>query len=130
VMSPQAAQNNEYVFTFPAFLLQRYTSDVAALKNLGSARTPLPENNFRSGNVSRYINPEFDPLLETYFTSIAVGHRSQARGQIIYHVDVQVTQMGLFYDAEPTMLSNRLVNVDARWPSSTQAWNAHEWDLR
>src|SRR4029453_13246167 len=31
VYSRQAGQSNEYLFTFPAFYLQRYTSDVSGL---------------------------------------------------------------------------------------------------
>lgn len=128
VMSPQATQNNEYVFTYPAFLLQRYTSDVSGLKNLYSARAPRPENNFRSGNVSRYANAEFDALLDRFFLTIPAADRIQVLGQILRHVADNLTQMGLFFDAEPTMMANQIVNVAARWPSSTQAWNAHEWD--
>jgi len=130
VMSPQAAQNNEYVFTYPAFLLQRYTSDLSGLRNLYGARAPRPENNFRSGNVSRYMNPAFDAMLDRYFSTIPMGERIDALGQILLHIADQLTQMGLFYDAEPTLIGNRIVNVAARWPSSTQAWNAHKWDVR
>ncbi len=130
VMSPQASTNNEYVFTYPAFILQRYTSDLAGLKQIHSSRTPLPENNFRSGNISRYQNPEFDSMLDAYFSTIPVNQRTQHLGQVLFHMADQLTQMGLFYDAEPTMLSGRLMNVTARWPSSTQSWNAHEWDVR
>jgi peptide/nickel transport system substrate-binding protein len=130
VMSPQAAQNNEYVFTYPAFLLQRYTSDLSGLRNLYGSRAPRPENNFRSGNVSRYMNPAFDALLDRYFGTIPMGERTQILGEIILHVADQLTQMGLVYDAEPTMIGNRIANVGARWPSSTQAWNAHLWDAR
>ncbi len=42
----------------------------------------------------------------------------------------QLVWMGLFHQAEPTMIGNRLQNVLPRYPSSTQAWNAHEWDLK
>jgi len=127
-MSPQAAQNNEYVFTYPGFILQRYTSDIGGLRNIHSSRTPLPANNFRSGNVSRYMNPELDALLDRYFSTIPVGQRTEILGQVLIHIADQLTQMGLFFDAEPTVLSSRLLNVAARWPSSTQAWNAHLWD--
>ena len=130
VMSPQATQNNEYVFTYPAFLLQRYTSDVSGLKNLYSSRAPRPENNFRSGNVSRYVNAELDTLLDRFFLTIPAAERTQVLGGILHHIADNLTQMGLFFDAEPTMIANRLVNLSARWPSATQAWNAHEWDVR
>ncbi|MPZ14631.1 MAG: hypothetical protein GEU73_09460 [Chloroflexi bacterium] len=130
VMSPQATQDNEYVFTYPGFTLQRYTGDLTGLPNLYSYRAPTSQNNFRSGNVSRYMNPDFDALLDRYFTSVPTQQRTEVIGQIIYHIADQLTQMTLFYDAEPTMFSSRLVNVTARWPSSTQAWNAHEWELK
>jgi peptide/nickel transport system substrate-binding protein len=130
VYSRQAGQNNEYLFTFPAFYLQRYTSDVGGLKNLHSTRTPLPENNFRSGNTARYVNTELDTLLDRYFVTIPSAERIQVLGQILHHVADQLPQLSLFYDAEPTLMTSKLVNVSARWPSSSQAWNAHEWDLK
>ena len=122
--------DNEYLFTFPAFYLQRYTSDVSGLKNLHSSRTPLPENNFRSGNTARYMNPDLDALLDRYFVTIPKAERLQVLGQILFHIADQLPQLSLFYDAEPTVMSNRLVNIGARWPSATQAWNAHEWDVK
>ena len=36
----------------------------------------------------------------------------------------------MFYEVEPTMVSNRLKNVGGRSTPYTQAWNAHEWDLK
>jgi len=56
--------------------------------------------------------------------------RTQALGEILFHIADQLTQMSLFYDAEPTMIGTRIANVGARWPSSTQAWNAHAWEAR
>ncbi|HZT07027.1 MAG TPA: peptide ABC transporter substrate-binding protein [Chloroflexota bacterium] len=129
-MSRQRAADNSYVFTFPAFYLQRYTSDLPGLKNLHSSRNPLPENNFRSGNTSRYKNPEFDALLDQYFATVPTDERVRLLGQIIYHIADQVTQLGLFFDAEPTMIGSHLVNVTARQPEITQAWNAQTWDIQ
>jgi hypothetical protein len=91
---------------------------------------PLPENNFRSGNTSRYSNAELDGLLDRYFGTIAMPDRIATLGEIIYHVADQLTQLSLFYDVEPTMMSNRLRNIGPRWPSSTQTWNAHQWQVQ
>ncbi len=129
-MPRQRAEDNSYLFTFPAFYLQRYTSDLPGLKNLHSSRSPLPENNFRSGNTSRYKNPEFDALLDRYFATVPQSERHELLSQIVYHVADQVTQLGLFFDAEPTMIHNRLVNIAARPPEVTQAWNAQLWDIK
>jgi hypothetical protein len=51
-------------------------------------------------------------------------------GQILYHVADQLPQLSLFYDAEPTVYSSRLQNITARWPTTTQSWNAYAWDTR
>jgi peptide/nickel transport system substrate-binding protein len=130
VYSRQAGSSNEYLFTFPGFYLQRYTSDLSGLKNLHSSVIPLPENNFRSGNTSRYKNADLDALLDRYFATIPMPERIATLGEIVYHVADQLPQLGLFYDVEPTAIANRIQNVGPRWPSSTQSWNAHQWEVR
>jgi hypothetical protein len=49
---------------------------------------------------------------------------------LIHHQTENLSELPLFYGADPTLISNRLVNVTGRGPLYTQAWNAHEWDLR
>lgn len=49
-------------------------------------------------------------------------------GPISFQVDV--VMLDLFWDAEPTMISHRLVNVSARHVRSSNTWNASEWDAR
>ena len=39
------------------------------------------------------------------------------------NLTANVAQMGLYFDAEPAMVSNRLKNFDG------YVWKAHEWDL-
>jgi hypothetical protein len=51
-------------------------------------------------------------------------------GQIVRHISDQVVIMGIFYNVSPTLLSTRLINVGAAGQGATQAWNAHEWDVR
>jgi hypothetical protein len=48
----------------------------------------------------------------------------QVLGQILHHETDQLPTMRLFYDPEPTPVSNRLKNVPPASP-----WNAHEWEL-
>jgi hypothetical protein len=38
--------------------------------------------------------------------------------------------MGLFFFVTPTLLANRLQNILARGDRFSEAWNAHEWDLK
>lgn len=131
VMPPQRMRDNEYRATFPGFTLFRQGNDIDSLTRLHSSRTPLPENGYRvTGNHSRYMSPQFDALLDRYFATIPKRERDTVLAQIVRHTTEQLTLMGLFYDTETTMISNRLLNASARHQGSTQAWNAEEWDVR
>src|SRR5207249_2474179 len=93
-LSPQQAQDPGIAATFPAFSVYSRPNDVNALRFLHSSQTRLPSNNFRAqgvGNTSRYMNPEFDALLETYFKTVPMPERIQVLGQIIRHMAEQVT---------------------------------------
>jgi hypothetical protein len=66
-------------------------------------------------------------------TTIPRPERTETHGRILYRVADQLPELPLLFDVEPTVFSNRFLNVTARWPASartsTQAWNAHEWEL-
>ncbi|MBM2813227.1 MAG: hypothetical protein HW416_3986, partial [Chloroflexi bacterium] len=97
-ISPQQFQDQQYVATFPAFAVFGSGSDVPGLRFLHSSHTRLPSNSFRiagPGNQSRYMNAEFDALVETYFKTVPLPERIQALGQIIGHQADQVTVVGL-----------------------------------
>jgi hypothetical protein len=42
----------------------------------------------------------------------------------------QLPWMGLFYDPVPTILSGRLERATGKGAVGSQAWNAHEWELK
>jgi peptide/nickel transport system substrate-binding protein len=131
--SPQQFQDPQYVATFPAFAVLGSGGDVTGLRFLHSSQARLPGNNFRiagPGNQSRYMNPEFDAILETYFRTVPMPDRIQALGQIVRHQADQVTVLGLYYRSAPGAISDRLLHVGREWPLSMIAWNAHEWDVR
>ena len=132
-MTPQQFQDTQYLSTFPGFLVFAGPDDVNGLRFLHSSQTRLPSNNFRipgPGNRSRYMNPEFDGLLETYFKTVPLPERTQALGQVIRHMADQVTAVGLYYNPIPGAVSNRVMNVSNEWPQIFITWNAHEWDVR
>lgn len=132
-LSPPQFQDSRYVATFPAFFVTGGPNDVNGLRFLHSSQTRLPSNNFRIagyGNRSRYMNPEFDALLERYFKSVPAPERIQALGQIVRHMADQVTAVGLHYRSDPGVISDRALNVGREWPQVFITWNAHEWDVR
>ncbi len=127
----QQAQDLAYRATFPGFELNRNPPDERGTQNLHSRLIPLPENGFRvTGNRSRYRNAELDTLVDRYFVTIPLQERMQIMGQIVRHFSENLPVTPILYDAIPTMVSNRLVNVGAGGPYGSQAWNAHLWDVK
>jgi peptide/nickel transport system substrate-binding protein len=132
-ITQQQFQDQQYAGTFPAFMVLGGPNDVAALRNLYGSQARLPSNNFRvsgSGNRSRYVNPEFDALLATYFATVPVPERTQALGEIIRHMSDQLTMVGIYYNPRPGAVGNRVLNTSQEWVAQYITWNAHEWDAR
>jgi peptide/nickel transport system substrate-binding protein len=130
---PQRAQELPYRASFPAFEMLRGMSDLNSLGALHSRASRLPENGYRGvggTNYARYMNPELDGLIERYFVTIPMPERIQVAGQVLRHITEQLVVMPLVWDVEPTLISNRLINITARHKDSSNAWNAHEWELR
>lgn len=123
--------DREYNVTYPGVRLWRLPNDAWGLYRYHSKETPLPENRFNGGNRSRYMNPAFDALIDRYMTTISPQERTPVLGQIVHHMTDQLTAMGIYYNTEPVMIGNRLMSVTARdVGETTEAWNAHEWELR
>lgn len=132
IMTPQRMSDREYLATRPAFQVGQNTDEKKGLRRAHSSQTPLPENNYtRTGNNSRYINSEFDALLDRFFSTIPLPERTQVLGQVLHHASDQLVVIPLFFGTHPKLVSKRLLNFGPRKTSEgTEGWNAHEWDIR
>ena len=101
-----------------------------ALTRMHGAEASLPDNNYRGSNRMRYRNAELDGFIDGFFSTIPRQQRTQVLGQLVHLMTDQVVPIGIYYNTEPTMVANRLVNVAPGAQSSSPAWNAHEWDVR
>ncbi|HZT05743.1 MAG TPA: ABC transporter substrate-binding protein [Chloroflexota bacterium] len=126
----QLAADPEWTATFPAFALQRQTGSHRFLPNLRSSQARIPERNYTGLNVARYMDPDMDALIDRYVTTIPITDRVAVIAQIEHRITDEAIWMTLFFDTEPALISNRLVNVHARGEDSNHAWNAYEWDVR
>lgn len=129
----QRTLDREYRAQFPGFQLVERVNSLAItdIWRFHSSQVPLPENGFRAaGFESRYRHPELDTFLDRYATTVPMPDRMAALAGLIHHQTANLSQLPLFYGADPTLISNRLLNVTARGADFTQAWNAHEWDIR
>jgi peptide/nickel transport system substrate-binding protein len=132
VVPQQRAQDREYRANFPAFEEVRQPNDLStgAFTRYYGPESSLPENNYRGSNRMRYRNAEFDSLLDRFYSTVPRTERTQILGEMMHHLTDQVIPVGMFYNAQPTMIGNRLVNVGPGGAATPASWNAHEWDLK
>jgi ABC-type transport system substrate-binding protein len=130
IVIPRARANDrEWRHQKPAFELQRQPNALADLDRYTSAQVPLPENNFTGTSKHRYMNAELDALIDRYFSTIPRPERVEVVGGILQHISEQAVPLPMFYDANPSLISNRLRNVTARkGGTSTEVWNVEDWD--
>ncbi len=127
IIPPQRAQDAEYRATFPGFSLQGHPRNPNWFY---SSEARLPEKNFRGSNNARYMSAELDGHLDRFFSTVPKAERVRALAQIVNHLSDQLVVLPLIWRVDPTMVGNRLVNVGGRGRDATQAWNAHEWDVK
>lgn len=125
VIPIQLQDDRRYRATFSGFNLQGSGSGVRRLKELTGPQARLPENNFTGRNYPRYINPEFDALIERVVTTIPRQERVQALQQAVQHMTDQIVMVPLYYAPMSSMISNRVANA-----GFDPTWNAHEWDVK
>jgi peptide/nickel transport system substrate-binding protein len=131
IIPPQRSTDLEYRANYPAVELLRQPSDVRGIVRLHGSEARTAEKGYTGTNNARYVNPEFDALLDRYLTTIPQRERIQVIGQVIHHISDQLPAMGIFYDGQPILAASRIMNVGpGPGEFTTAAWNAHEWDVR
>ncbi len=130
---PQRANDREYVATFPGFYLVGTPTDESGLRGFRSLAAALPANNFSPPappNSSRYMNPELDILIDTYFRTVPLAPRLEVLGQIARLISEQHVVMGLYYSQVSLVHRNQVLGVSPSFPGTFTFWNAFEWDRR
>jgi peptide/nickel transport system substrate-binding protein len=125
VIPVQRQRDLEYRATFPGFSLSGGPSGVAAVKNQQSSQARLPETRYTGNNYSRYLNPEFDGLVDRYLTTVPWNERMEALRAAVRHMTDQLPQMNLYYATTSVMVANRMLNV-----GTGLTWNVHQWDVK
>jgi peptide/nickel transport system substrate-binding protein len=129
----QRANDREWRAGQPGFGLQQQPNDLGVLPRvLHSSSAAVAENNYAGSGTSyaRYMNPEYDTLLDRYATTIPKSDRVRVLGDILKFQTENVLLMGMFYLAQPSLIGNRLRNVGAASGTATSAWNAYLWDIQ
>ena len=86
VVPNQRVPDREYRHTRPGFEVLGLNNDPDNFQIFHSSRTPLPANAFNGLNRSRYMNPEYDALVDRYFETIPRPERIQVERDIVHHL--------------------------------------------
>ncbi len=127
---PQRASDLEYRATFPGFSVQRQGGELSFMENFHSSQARTRENRFAGSNNTRYMSPELDAIIDSYLRTIPEAERMAVAREGVRHITENVVEFPLFYDTQPALIANKLVNVYAARGNTQTAWNAHEWDVR
>jgi ABC-type transport system substrate-binding protein len=131
IVPPQARSDLARRAGRPGLEIQKQPAGMDALPRYYSRSTPLPENNYAGNNRSRYQSAELDALMDRLFVTVPRNERGSVLGEIVKHMTENLSVMGLIFDVDPAMISNRSDRVAAvKHGIATVAWNAHEWSAR
>jgi peptide/nickel transport system substrate-binding protein len=122
----QRTADREYMANFPSFRMMRQPNEATAVTRHHSSQLPVTETRYVGRNYARYVNGEFDSLIDRFVATVPWQERMQVLGQVVHHMTEHLTHMGLFYDMEFVFMKKPLQNVGA---SDSELWNVHLWDL-
>lgn len=128
---PAAARNDRVRRSErPGFEIVRQGANPETFNSFHGAQTPLPENNLVGNNRARYMNPQLDALIERHRVTIPVAERLNVTRDVIHHMAENLTNMGLFFDVEPMMVTNRLLNAVTGPQQGLALQQVHQWDVK
>lgn len=123
VIPVQRQSDREYRATFPGFSLQGSTSGWQRVIDTTSDQARMPPR-YSGRNYARYMNPEFDALIQRFTSTIPMPERVAALQQVMHHWTDQLVGIPLYYAMTSTFVSSRMRNA-----GFSPTWNAHEWDI-
>jgi peptide/nickel transport system substrate-binding protein len=131
VQSPTANNDREETANFPSFRLNRQPNTLDEMRRYLISQAPVAETRFTGFNFARYINQDFNGLIERYFRTVPQQERVDILRQILAHQTEVLSQMGLFYNVQSVAIANRVQHVtNSGVQGFNQAWNAHLWDVQ
>lgn len=126
VVSEARVSEREWYARFPAFRTGGGGyAGLGSMNNVRPEQVPGPDNGWLGPNTGGYVNSELVSLIDKYFVTVSVPERAQVLRSIFRHITDQVVVIPVYYDANPLLISNRVVNVFPGYFG-----NAHEWQRK
>lgn len=93
------------------------------------SQAPTAENRFRGNNRQRYVNAEFDALIDRFFVTLRPQDRIELLKQVARHASENVVLVITHHAVFAALINNRVEGVTPR-TEFAQAWDSHLWDIR
>jgi peptide/nickel transport system substrate-binding protein len=130
VKSSQTNVDREENANFPGFRVSRQPNPIGEMTRYLIASAPVAGNRYTGQNFARYMNQEYNDLIERYFLTIPKGERLEILRQVLRHQSESLHQMGLFYNVQSVAIGKRVQGVTNSGVSGfNQTWNAHLWSI-
>jgi len=114
---------------YPGIRTASVAGDYAGLwRYFHSSFAPVPDNNYFGSNAARYMIPEWDALLERWYTTVPQRERTQALQNVTRYQTENAIWMGYMYNLEMGLYKNKVRNVTPA-TYANKSFNAHLWDV-
>lgn len=129
VYGQQRVADREYRHTRPGFEILGFGLPSDTFSQYHSKQIPSAETNWLGQNRTRYSNPEYDALVDTYYVTIPRPERMEVMRKIVRHFGEQLILLPLTYTTNHVAVGNRIKNVTGRGTNWTEAWNIEQWEI-
>jgi peptide/nickel transport system substrate-binding protein len=129
VYGAQRVADREYRHTRPAFEILGFALPSESFALFHTRQMPTAETGWFGQNRTRYSNPEYDALVDSYFVTIARPARMELLRQIMRIFTDQLVLMPQAYTTTHVAVGNKFQNITGRGLNNTEGWNAEQWDL-
>ncbi len=129
VYGQQRVADREYRHTRPAFEILGFGNDPDSFENFHSKQIPRAEAGWFGQNRTRYSNPEYDALVDSYFVTIPRAERTDVLRKIVHQFTDELILLPQAYTTNHMAVGNRFKGVIGRGPNTSDSWNSEQWDV-
>lgn len=129
VYGQQRVADREYRHTRTGFEILGFGLDPGDFANFHTRQIPSAETRWFGQNRTRYSNPEYDSLVDSFFVTIPRPARMEVLRKIVQHYSEQLVLLPLAYNTAHIAIGSRFKNVTGQGPNTTEGWNVEQWEL-
>lgn len=132
-LSPQQILDAQLRASSPSFYINAASNaEVQQTAVYRGSEVMTPDRGWRGENVSGWSNPEFDRLVDAFYTNLDQNERIQQRAQVAKILSDELPSIPLTGNPNMHAFMSSVKNVNTRTPPLTMGritWNIYEWDL-